>query len=48
MVAMVITTITATVETMDTEESIKNTAATDSVEAITKDFISSTNTTISV
>ncbi len=49
MAAMGITTITATVEIMDTEDSIKDTqAATDSVEALTKDIISWTNTTISV
>jgi hypothetical protein len=41
MAAMGITTITATVEIMDTEDSIKDTqAATDSVEALTKDIIS--------
>jgi hypothetical protein len=41
MAAMGITTITATVEIMDTEDSIKDTqAATDLVEAPTKDFIS--------
>lgn len=45
---MGITTITATVEIMDTEDSIKDTAeATDSVEALTKDYINWTNATYS-